>query len=246
MVDVLPTPAGFPRCPKCALVATASPAICMACVRQTISTSTKRCPVCSHPLLRGESCGNPICTWEDRTFETIYAICERTGSIERVLTSFKYAQQPSIGWATILGRLVLGWIEENLNPGDYDLIVANPTHKGRPVRHSELILEAAATEDVLGRWSIYPYALEKKYETNRSANGRWRAKWDAACELRGAVTSAGLRDFRGTRVLLFDDITTTCAQMQIVGEVLVGLGAAHVDGLVIARQVRRPPRQPTA
>jgi len=170
----------------------------------------------------------------------IHVICEKTGAIDHVLRGFKYADQPALGWARILGRLVLGWLEANLSPDDYDLIVANPTHVGRPVRHTELILEAAASEDLLARWPIFPYTLQKAIDTPQSATGGWHAKWNAACLLRGAVQSSGLMDLRGARVLVFDDITTTCSQFQILGEILAGYGAVRVDGLVIARQVHRP------
>ena len=47
----------------------------------------------------------------------------------------------------IFGRLMLGWLDDNLDPDEYDAIIANPTEPTRPVRHTELILEAAAKED---------------------------------------------------------------------------------------------------
>ena len=137
----------------------------------------------------------------------------------------------------IFGRLVLGWLDDNLDPDEYDAIIANPTEPTRPVRHTELILEAAAKEDLEDIWPIYPDALQKASPTTQSgqSGARWRAKWDAAQELEGVVTAAEWIDFSHMRVLIFDDIATTCSQFQVLGGMLTRWGASHVDGLVIAR-----------
>jgi predicted amidophosphoribosyltransferase len=136
-----------------------------------------------------------------------------------------------------MGRLVLGWLNRNLDPDDYDVIVANPTHSSRQVRHTERILEVADSEDTEGEWPIEPRALVKKTETTSSARGSWRQKWDAAQELEGAVRRRAGVDFSGQRVLIFDDVTTTCAQMHVLGLMLRSWGASNVDGLVVARAV---------
>jgi predicted amidophosphoribosyltransferase len=188
--------------------------------------------------MSGTPCGNPICDWDDRHFGRVFAICRKTGAIDRVIQGFKYAATPSRGWQVILGRLVLGWLEENVASDDYDLVVSNPTHKDRPVRHTELILEAAEREDVMDAWSFAPDALAKTVETTKSATGTWRQKWEAAQELRTAVIATDPTMFEGKRVLIFDDITTTCAQFHVLAGMLKGYGAVSVDGLVIARTIR--------
>ena len=109
---------------------------------------------------RTAECGNPICNLDNRTFGRIYSICPETGSVDRILQGFKYADRPT-GWSVIFGRLVLGWLDDNLDPDEYDAIIANPTEPTRPVRHTELILEAAAKEDLEDIWPIYPDALQK-------------------------------------------------------------------------------------
>jgi predicted amidophosphoribosyltransferase len=183
-----------------------------------------------------DECKNPICGWENRTFGRIFSICPKTGSVDNILQHFKFAARP-LGWSVIFGRLVLGWLEENIDPEDYDAIIANPTDPTRPVRHTELILEAAAKEDLEDIWPIYPDALVKTKATNRSgqSGAGWRAKWDAAQELDGTVEAAEWIDLTDKRVLVFDDIATTCAQFQVLGGMLRRWGASNVDGLVIAR-----------
>jgi predicted amidophosphoribosyltransferase len=43
---------------------------------------------------------------------------------------------------------------------------------------------------------------------------------------------------KGCSVLVVDDVTTTLLQLNVIAGLLVRAGAAHVDGLVIARQAR--------
>ncbi|HVX23316.1 MAG TPA: hypothetical protein VHB02_18390 [Acidimicrobiales bacterium] len=218
------------------MLATGTPAICARCVQAALPPRSHRCPICSHRLSSaGEQCGNPICNWEDRGFGQIYAIYAKTGAVDRILKALKYDGKK--GWAVILGRLVLGWLDENLSPDDYDLIIANPTEPGRAIHHTELILEVADGEDLEDVWPIFPDALVKSGPTSQSGQPgtKWRTKWDAANELRSVVTPADWVNFEGARVLLFDDITTICGQIHVLGEMLTQWGASQVDGLVIAR-----------
>jgi predicted amidophosphoribosyltransferase len=210
--------------------------VCVACVAATtVQPGPHTCPVCSRPVQKGVACGNPICNWDDRSFGRIYSVCLKSAPIEKMIWRYKY--DGLTGWGVIMGRLVLGWLDEHIDPDSYDMIVANPTHASRPVRHTEGILEAAAREDLDAHWPYAPAALIKTDDTPQSAKGTWKQKWEAALELRSVIQRADGVSFTGKRVLLFDDITTTCAQMQVVGRMLRNWGASHVDGLVVARAV---------
>ncbi len=84
---------------------------------------------------------------------------------------------------------------------------------------------------------MYPDALIKTGPTSQSGQPgtNWRTKWEAAQELRGVVEPAPWVTFKDMRVLLFDDVTTICGQMQVLGDMLAEWGASKIDGLVIAR-----------
>lgn len=195
------------------------------------------CGVCAHKLTSSkESCGNPICNWDDRSFGHIYAICPKSGAIDVLLKKFKYEERYA-GWSVIFGRLVLGWLQTHLNESEYDLILGNPTAASRPIHHTEAILMAAQREDLEEAWPIRPTGLLKASDTSQSGvkGTNWHTKWNAAVELESVVTVAADIDVTGTRILLFDDITTTCAQIQVLGRMLRRRGASQVDGLVIAR-----------
>lgn len=231
-----PLPAGFPKCKTCSLLQTATPAICASCVSSTVPTRNWRCSVCSRRLANGDDeCGNPICGWPDRSFGKIFAIYPKTGAVDRVIKLLKYDGR--MGWAMILGRLVLGWLQANIDHTEYDFIVANPTHSDRSVRHTEAVLEAADREDLADEWPLSPYGLVKAQPTSQSggAGANWKTKWEAAKELESVVHPAYDGMYSGARVLVFDDVTTICGQMQILGLLLRSWGAVHVDGLVIAR-----------
>lgn len=232
-----PTPAGFPKCPSCPLLETATPRICARCVASTIPERPWSCEVCARKLASSkESCGNPICNWDDRAFGRVFAICPKSGAVDVLLKKFKYEER-FVGWSVIFGRLVLGWLQEHLDAGDYDLILGNPTAASRPIHHTEAILAAAQREDLEESWPIRPAGLLKASDTSQSGvkGTNWHTKWNAAVELESVVTLAAEIDVAGARILLFDDITTTCAQLQVLGRMLRRRGASHVDGLVIAR-----------
>ncbi len=182
------------------------------------------------------SCGNPVCNWPDRDIAAVHAIALKTGAIDGRIKALKYDGQ--IGWARIFGRLVLGWLETNRLPTDYDLIVANPTHATRSPRHTELILVSAAAEDLLEVWPFdrgTPPVLTKQTVTTASAAGNWHQKKAAADELWFAVNVTRPASVAGARVLVIDDVTTTLLQLNVIAGILKRAGATYVEGLVIAR-----------
>jgi predicted amidophosphoribosyltransferase len=214
----------------------------MGCVAQTNTVPALHCPVCARPLRKGETCGNPLCGWDDRQVGRVEAICLKTGQVDRRIQDFKYGKV-GLGWRVIFGRLLLGWLEEHHDPGDFDLIVVNPTHPDRQVRHMELILDAAASEDMLDEWPFDrhdPRAIIKTHETPPSASQRWRDKKIAADALWEALEVPDRRRTAGKRILVVDDITTTLLQLNAVAGILKRVGdASKVDGLVLARAIMR-------
>ncbi|MGX1311035.1 putative amidophosphoribosyltransferase [Streptomyces calvus] len=157
-----------------------------------------------------------------------------SGDLENAVRRLKY--DGAWGWATIFGRLVVGWMERNPDRMDgVDLIVGNPTWTGRtPIRHIEEILKAAAVEDAAGRWP-FPASpvLVKPVDTDRSAGKNREAKRLAAAAHAKAIRIE--RRVQDRTVLLFDDLFTTGQQMQAVARLLREAGAAEVRGLVLAR-----------
>lgn len=232
-------PPGFPNCPQCPYRVTGHAAICVQCALATVPPLVgDRCPICAQQTEHG-SCRNAICRRapHERGFGTVSAISVHSSPLADVLSRFKY--DGMFAWSWILGRLVLGWLDRHAwTARGYTLILANPSFISRqPYQHVEMILDAAATEDVHRRWPIHSRGLVKPVETPRSAGGSLAAKL-AAAQQHAAVLQVAqplLPALAGARVLLVDDVFTTGAQFDAVGRQLRSWGVAHVDGLVIAR-----------
>lgn len=231
-------PLGFPQCPSCPFLRTGTPQICAACAASTIEqVPSRHCPICSQALPVGQSCHNVICRWplQARHFSRVDAVAMYSGDLASRLKAYKYDGR--FGWALILGRLIVGWLGR-VQP-QVDLIVGNPTAATRqPYQHIERIVQAAQVEDVARRWPfISPDQpiLVKREETPKSAGNGWQAKMTAGQAHADAVQVIGSERFRGSRVLLVDDLFTTGAQFVTVSRLLRSAGAADVRGLVIAR-----------
>ena len=237
-------PAGFPKCPQCPFFSTGTARRCYRCASATFEDVSYPCPVCKRARDgRDSPCGNPLCNDRDRSIARIDAIAVKTGPIDRQISRLKYDGRR--GWATIFGRIVLGYLEAHRDPDEFDLIVANPTFIGpgseRTIRHTELVISAAANEDVFDEWAFdtaSPRAIVKTGPTPRSAasGARYWDKVAAADALLDVLEVPRKRRTRGANVLVYDDVCTTGHQLDRVARVLLEHGgAAHVEGLVLAR-----------
>lgn len=233
-------PAGFPNCARCPLLNQGSPSVCSACARKTLpKVSTTACPVCSQATVAGR-CGNRLCSDRDRVIERIDAIAMYTDPLSVQIQRYKY--QHKSGWATIFARILLGHLDDylfsNSPSGHFDVLVANPTHPSRKVRHTELVLERAAAENIFDYWPIDvedPRLLIKERITPQSARGDYDAKRAAAEEAAAAITITDSARIEGQRVMLFDDIATTGLQLNAIARRLLDAGAHSVVALVLAR-----------
>jgi predicted amidophosphoribosyltransferase len=231
-------PLGFPRCRDCYWLRAGSSDVCFKCASQVLAKKKgPACGTCSQRLQADGTCKNFTCGWDDLRIGTVSSIAPYTDPLAAVIKRFKYEGQT--GWGLIFGRLVHGWLNQNLTPGDVDLIVPNPTFSdpGTPVRrHTEAVIEAAAQDDLLHRWPFdaAPWAMAKHHATAKSASARWKDKYNAAREHATSLTIDSSR-VRGKRVLLFDDICTTLNQQEFVARRLISAGAVVVNGLVLAR-----------
>ena len=127
------------------------------------------------------------------------------------------------------------WLDQHaVQASQYSHIMANPSHVDRqPYQHTELIMVAAATEDVHRRWPIVLNGLIKPVDTPRSAGNSFAIK-QANAQAHADAIQATVPLARAN-ILLVDDLFTTGCQFDAVGRKLAALGAARVDGLVLAR-----------
>jgi predicted amidophosphoribosyltransferase len=236
-----PQPAGFPNCPRCPLLRSGTAQICFRCASATFEAVTAPCGVCSRALDEGGHCGNPLCNDDRRAISRISAVAVKTGAIDTRIKWLKYENR--YGWARIFGRIVLGYLDTHRQPGEFDLIVANPTYTGpgsaRQTPHTELVIEAAADEDVFETWPwdvANPRAIIKTGRSAQSATGNYHQKRAAADELQTVLKIPYRRRTHGKRILVYDDVCTTGLQLDRVAQFLhTEGGAASVEALVLAR-----------
>jgi predicted amidophosphoribosyltransferase len=234
-------PAGFPHCGNCTYYRGGSPRQCASCVSQSLNLVTEddHCPICSQ-VMAAWGCGNWLCRSSTRRIDRIRAIAMSEGPLRQGIISLKY--HAGQGWATIFGRLVVGWLDRHVDPDEYDLLIANPTYLGpddpkqRTYGHTELVLDRAWHEDLQDLWHIdepgHP-TLSKTRLTSSSAGNTADAKREAATELHDALQLN--YSVAGKRVLVFDDLTTTGSQLNTIAGYLLDQGAEAVEGLVLAR-----------
>ena len=235
-------PLGFPACPKCPYLQGGSSSVCFACASQAFEPiATKACQVCSQFLEEDGSCPNWLCSDPTRRIERIDAIAYLSGSLRTKILSYKYNNRH--GWASIFGRVLLGWLENNRWLDMPDLIVANPTwvepDSVFATGHTERVLEAAEREDTIGWWNFdvaSPRTLVKTIDTAKSAANTAPAKREAARELRAALAITDKSRVAGRRILVYDDVCTTGTQLNAVAACLLeDGGAAEVKAVVLAR-----------
>lgn len=233
-------PNRFPACRGCPLRITGASSICYPCASAQLSVPTRACPVCSQALDGHARCRNKLCNDPSRSIDRIAAVAIKDGPIEETILRLKHGRS---GWARIFGRIIAGHLDATRHADDVDLIIANPTYLGpgttSTIAHTELVIDAAADEDVLGTWpwdTATPRALIKTGPSPRSAGGTYDAKRAAADALASRLTIPKPARTAGARIIVYDDICTTGLQLDRVARVLRHQGgAASVEGLVLAR-----------
>ncbi len=235
-----PERAGFGHCPDCAYVSTGTASICFDCASETIEdvARTTNCTICDGRL-QGGHCWNPLCnrSAEERGWHFIYAISMRTGILETRISDYKYREIK--GWAWIFGRVLTGYIEENFQPGEWDLLIPMPTYVGdggRDWDHIGLILERAEIEGC--SLPIVRDVMVKQTATARlvEQDSFYARALVAEREFGPALQVVDRAAVAGKDVLVFDDVFTTGLTLREVARKLMDAGANMVGGIVLARQ----------
>ena len=233
--------AQFPDCHGCDNFRDGPARTCLSCAnRQLTRPGMHACPICSQRLDPGDACPNELCRSSRRRISKVHAIGYQSGPLRQVINSYKYRGRRS--WAVVLGRLLLGWLEETMADDPPGLIVANPGYAGpagADFGHAEAVLAAAAAADACHRWPFdvgRPAALAKTRPTLKSADAQAWSKRATGTELRAALKVPDPARTAGRFVLVYDDICTTGTQLDaIAGCLLDEGGAARVEGIVLAR-----------
>lgn len=214
---------------------------CLDCAgREITGVRATSCPVCDQEVVSGRPCSNWLCRQPTRHVGRIGAIAVHTGLLRDKILSLKY--EGRTGWAIIFGRLLFGYLERTVDPDAEVLVVANPTYRGpgsrAVVHHTELVVESAEKEDLLGDWDWdvgTPRLLAKTGPSPSSASGGLAPKREAAAALAKVLALSDPKAVVDRHVIVYDDVCTTGLQLDAVAGFLLENGASSVDGVVLAR-----------
>lgn len=216
---------------------------CWPCAQEVIERPpTRRCAVCSHPLTdEHPSCGTWLCDGS-RHFRAVHAIGLSRGTLYDVLLRYKRKH----GWAPVLARLLVGWLDEHLAAGGqpWDLITAMPhapAEHGRAYTPGHLILRLASDEDPGHPFDVgWPLPAIRKLRETPSMTGHPAIERErlAQEQLYPALDVADPARVAGKTVLVVDDFFTTGHSANMVARRLREAGADAVDNLVFARSLQ--------
>lgn len=235
-----PPPAGFAACTACAYQKTGTPAICFACANAeaAVPDAARGCPVCGQELADDGLCANAVCNFDDRVFFKIHTVSGRADEMWKAVSRFKYDEDR--GWAEILGRILVGYLEEHrVEFEGYDFITPGGIYVGPRAKrlwdHLRLILDAAQIEG-----PTWPFAYDlivKTGPTDQFLGKSPRERSEIAeGRLRSALSVPDPDRVAGKRILVFDDVYSEGFSMREMARALVHAGAAEVSGIVLARR----------
>jgi predicted amidophosphoribosyltransferase len=234
-----PPPAGFPGCMTCPYRDTGTPATCFSCASGGQPASVGRpCAVCGASLPDEGRCANAVCTLEDRWFSRIHTVSSRSEEVWTAVCRYKYDEDR--GWAPILGRILVGFLEERrAELQDYDLITTGALYVGPRARrlwdHLRLVLDAAQAAGP--DWPFAPDLITKSGPTGQFlGRGVQTRRAIAEHSLRDALAVPDPERVAGRRVLVVDDVYSEGFSLREMARALRLAGAAEVAGLVLTRR----------
>ena len=237
----------FPEYPTCPYLLHDSWDICSSCVSERHPPVANPCPICSQED-SADFCQNSYCqNTAQRCFDNIYAIttydAHVEGELEKKIKRYKYGNGVHCDtvWSIIFSRMLIGYLEKCRTPSAVDLIIPNPSNPGR--NHIEIIFRRAAELSSGNRWNFDPVdepAVVKTYKTPQAVGQNRLERQQVAEQHAEALRLMHPDRIRGKRVAVFDDICTTCQQLNEVARRLKGeWGATRVYGIVLARTRRQ-------
>lgn len=241
-----PAPAGIGNCSKCPYFATGTAAICFECARETVEALppiSRRCEVCDLPLQGSQTCGNPICSFDDRYFVWNYAIAMRSGVLEHAITRFKY--EGAYGWRNIFARVLVGFLDVQRETfSQFDLIVPSPTFlaegRRRSYDHTGQVI-SAADDEAEGRWPFDvddPPTIIRTADVPPMVGHNWKQRREIAeGQLREALAVTDPGRTSGKKLLVYDDVFTDGFTLRETARCLELHGqATAVCGITLTRQ----------
>ena len=168
----------------------------------------------------------------ERSGALAYSACLYEGTLKELIHSFKYRGKTTL--SRIFAKLMIGYIEDNPEIADADIVTAVPLHrsrlKEREFNQSLLIAERIAKKACLP----VRHTLEKIRKTEYQNE---LLKGQRLTNLKGAFMARDNTDIKGAGILLVDDVITTGATLDECACALLSGGARRVTCFALARGI---------
>jgi predicted amidophosphoribosyltransferase len=173
----------------------------------------------------------------------VHAVAPYWGWLRDLIKALKY--DGDTRQLAYLGHLLSGYLARHIDRDRVDLILPNPTHPARPIRHTELLVAAIAAADGGNRCAFDDPGHPTMVKTRaiRRSRGLDRAGRHAvADDLHRVLDVRRPNGVAGRSLVVVDDVTATGAQLHAIADVLLSHDATEVTALVLAatRYRRRP------
>ncbi len=201
--------------------------LCDSCLNDAVRIGNEACRTCGVQLEYGSRCGK--CAELPPALARVTAVFQFEAAIRDAVHALKYRDLRAI--APILGAELANDVRARHR--NIDVVVPVPLHKrrmrSRGYNQAELLARPTAARlgvpistHLLSRVSDNPPQAQARSEAARSAG------------VRNAFAASS--EARDKRVLLIDDVATTCSTLNACGKVLLRAGAKSVRAAVLARE----------
>ncbi len=169
--------------------------------------------------------------------QRLFSLAWYEGEWRKLLHRFKYYSQPQL--ATPLGRHLAAKLQQDSRWPSADFVSSIPLHpqryKERGYNQSYLLARRVSSEMKISYAPLLQRVRSTVSQTSLSRRERF-------ANMHGAFAISAKYEkfnFKGSSILLIDDIYTTGSTLQEAARVLVGAGAREVNGAVMGLQRMR-------
>ncbi len=205
--------------------------LCVSCLDDAVRLDGPACRKCAAPMKSTSLCERCAASPRQAGVDRLIAAYQYDGAIREAIHALKYEGLRAV--APDLGGLMAE--VPALHRMEVDVVVPVPVHpsrlRSRGYNQSELL-----AKEVAKRLSLPLDARAARRIRNSPPQARTPDEHQRARQVEGAFEGVPDR-MSGRRVLLVDDVATTCSTLNACAGALKAAGAVWVAAIVLAREV---------
>jgi ComF family protein len=214
--------------PRCSLCGRGGDFLCASCEAQLPRASGRRCDQCWLPLPRAAECA--ACHRRPLALASLRSALRYEGDVRRLVHAFKFGGQSCLA-PSLTRPLIECYASQAL---EADMLVPVPLTGTR--RRLRGYNQAGLLAKQLSRSTGLPLLEPLRRRRYAGPQSRSASADERRRNVQGAFSVARPAEVAGARVLVVDDIATTCATLDACARVLLEAGATAVMALTLARE----------